>query len=662
MTKYLINIILFSFVYTHTEYDTYSIKIKDRSELSYLIELGVIIDHHHDDTQINILAKKEHINILKRNNYDVAKIPNKAKQYYLELYNQTRNSSNPLRGYHNYEELTDFLTQINSTYPSITKLESIGRSVQGRELWVLKISDNVDIDELEPEFKYVANMHGDETVGRELSIYLIDWLCLNYQIDQRATNLINNTEIYIMPSMNPDGFELGQRNNANDVDLNRNFPDQFSDPVNVVDNREPETRAVMDWSKNRNFVLSANMHTGALVVNYPFDGPNSGQYSACPDDELFVDLALTYSENHSNMYYDSPFSEGITNGAEWYALYGGMQDWNYVWEKNMEITLEQCEIKWPPENQLDQLWEENKESMIKYIERIHGSSLKGVITDNMGEPIKAQINIESINYSIDSSNQGDYYRLLSPGSYSVVFSSIGYESQQYYVDIIDDEPFIINVELQSYSNLSDSNIENFESGGFDQNLWQFEGDNGWQISTFSAEGEYSAKSGDIVDNQTSVMTINIYANESEEISFYKKISCENIGQSSGNYYDYLAFYIDEIEQDKWAGDLDWSFSSYFIEEGPHTLKWVYNKDQDISSGYDSVWIDFIVMPGINNNNEACDINQDGSINVADIIILVNYILEINNPDSNQFDCSDINQDGSLNIQDIILLVNSILGI
>ena len=90
-------------------------------------------------------------------------------------------------------------------------------------------------------------MHGDETVGRELSLYLIEWLVTTYENDIRSTNLINNTDIFIMPSMNPDGFELGQRNNANDVDLNRDFPDQFDDPNNTVNGREPETRAVMEW-------------------------------------------------------------------------------------------------------------------------------------------------------------------------------------------------------------------------------------------------------------------------------------------------------------------------------------------------------------------------------------------------------------------------------
>ena len=661
MTNFFKYIIIFSFIYSHTEYDTYAISIQNRSELDYLIGLGIIIDHHHSNNNISILAKDEHLSILRNNNYNVIKVPNLAKEYYLNLTEETRDSNNPLRAYHNYEELTNFLYEISNTYPLIANLESIGQSVQGRELWVLKISDNVQANELEPEFKYIANMHGDETVGRELSLYLIEWLCSNYGSNQRATDLINNTEIYIMPSMNPDGFELGQRNNANDVDLNRDFPDQFNDPFNSIDNREPETQSVMEWSSNHNFVLSANMHSGALVVNYPFDGPYSGEYSECEDDELFINLALTYSENHSNMYNESPFNQGITNGADWYALFGGMQDWNYIWHNNMEITLEQCEVKWPQENQLSALWEDNKEAMISYIERIHGSSLKGIVIDGLGNPVKTEININEINHAVFSSNSGDYYRLLQPGSYSATFSAIGYQSQTHSIDIIDGTPTVLDIQLERSYDLLDLSIENFESGDFNQYSWNFEGDVNWIIDdNLSAEGMYSARSGDISENQSSSIMIDVYANEGDMISFYKKISCESIGQSTGNYYDYLAFYIDGIEQERWAGSIDWSLSSYFLQEGNQSLKWTYFKDGGVSSGYDAVWIDFIAMPGIE-SQEICDISLDGTLNVGDVVLLVRFVLNLEIPDSNQFICSDINNDGILNIQDIILIVNIILG-
>lgn len=110
--------------------------------------------------------------------------------------------------YTHYEELKDVFSNLAQQYPTLAKAFSIGKSVEGRELIVLEISENVHERKLgEPMVKYVANMHGDEPVGRELMIYLAKYLLYNYGTDPRVTRLVNNTDIFIMPSMNPDGFE-----------------------------------------------------------------------------------------------------------------------------------------------------------------------------------------------------------------------------------------------------------------------------------------------------------------------------------------------------------------------------------------------------------------------------------------------------------------------
>lgn len=659
MNRLILNFILISFIFSFTSYDTYSIILKSSKDLDRITQAGAIIDHYHNGNEVHILATESQYYTIINAGINIKKIENKARQYYLELLEETRDSDNPMRDYHDYNELTEFLVNISNTYPSITNLISIGQSVQGRELWVLEISDNPGVNEVEPEFRYIANMHGDETVGREMSVYLIDWLCSNYGVSERATNLINNTSIHIMPSMNPDGFELGQRNNANDVDLNRDFPDQFQDPNNNVNGRQPETRSVMQWSEQHNFILSANMHTGALVVNYPFDGPNSGSYSACPDDDIFVDLALTYSENHQDMYTESPFSQGITNGAQWYALFGGLQDWSYVWTKAFDVTLEQNEVKWPNQNLLPGLWDENREAMISYIERVHGPSVKGVVIDaDSGLPVPCSITVEGNENVISNDIEyGDYYRLLTPGTYQITFNSIGYEPQSQTINV-NDSAVTLNIELAVDEGLSFANIENFESQTFDNYNWQFSGDADWQISDTAVEGLYSAKSGNIDNNQISEISLNIFTDDPSEVSFYKKVSCENVGSQTGNYYDYLAFYIDGVEQEKWAGEIDWSLSTFPLSSGEHILKWAYVKDQGVSSGQDATWIDFIVMP--NSQSDFCDISSDGELNIIDVVLLVNFVLGTEEPTNNQFICSDLNDDSSLNVVDIILLVNQIL--
>ncbi|KAJ1368143.1 hypothetical protein KIN20_029212 [Parelaphostrongylus tenuis] len=192
---------------------------------------------------------------------------------------------------HDYASMTAWLKEIEHNYPNITYLYTIGKSVSGRELWVLVISDDPRNHELlEPEVKYVGNMHGNEVVGRESLLYLIEILCVNYGKNEYLTNLVNSQRIHIMPSMNPDGYEHGipgdrvgytGRNNEHNVDLNRNFPARY--PAHREESGggdpEPETAAVMIWLQQYPFVISANLHGGSLVANYPYDDSHNRERS-----------------------------------------------------------------------------------------------------------------------------------------------------------------------------------------------------------------------------------------------------------------------------------------------------------------------------------------------------------------------------------------------
>uniref|UniRef100_A0A7S4U929 Peptidase M14 domain-containing protein n=1 Tax=Paramoeba aestuarina TaxID=180227 RepID=A0A7S4U929_9EUKA len=260
-------------------------------------------------------------------------------------------------------------------------------------------------------------------------MYLIHDLLYLGDTDERYKNLIDNTVIFIVPTMNPDGYEYGRRGNANNVDLNRNFPDQFKD----ISGQAPETLAIMDFIEKYPFVLSANFHGGDLVANYPYDGRpdgslGSGVPSLCPDDDLFREISSIYADNHLTMAQNKNFEGGITNGADWYSLYGGMQDYNYVYENIMEITLEISFTKTPRESTLKGFWEENKEAMIAYMERIHGPQIKGKVVNELGEAIEgAVVSISSIDKDITSSQSGWFYRLLTPGTYTLTITHPSYQ-------------------------------------------------------------------------------------------------------------------------------------------------------------------------------------------------------------------------------------------
>jgi len=216
-------------------------------------------------------------------------------------------------------------------------------------LWVIEISDKPKQREAEPVFKFIGNVHGDEPVGREVLMHLANWLCNNYLKDPLATLIVENMHLHILPTMNPDGFALRWRGNANNIDLNRDFPDQFFSINNNINYRQPETRAIMNWVKQEHFTASASLHGGALVANYPWDGTRDTgkRYYGCPDDKTFRHMASVYSQSHYNMSSSKEFEGGITNGAFWYPIYGGMQDWNYIHGGCFELTLEISDTKWP---------------------------------------------------------------------------------------------------------------------------------------------------------------------------------------------------------------------------------------------------------------------------------------------------------------------------
>ncbi|NUN98244.1 MAG: succinylglutamate desuccinylase/aspartoacylase family protein, partial [Candidatus Omnitrophica bacterium] len=257
----------------------------------------------------------------------------------------------PLTTYPTFDEITAALEDFASTYPSLCRLVSIGKSVQNRDLWFLKITDNPDLEEDEPEFKYISTMHGNETLGVILCLNLIHDLLAGHGTDPRLTSLVDETEIWIMPLMNPDGYSRSPRSrfNSQGIDLNRNFPDRVEDDANDPTGRAPEVRAVMNFCAVHSFVLSANFHTGALVVNYPYDNSEFAHIQNhpdwyTPDNDVFVDASLAYSSNNPPMYASPYFTNGITNGIAWYTLVGGMQDWNYVWMGCNEVTIEVSDI------------------------------------------------------------------------------------------------------------------------------------------------------------------------------------------------------------------------------------------------------------------------------------------------------------------------------
>ncbi|XP_076436313.1 carboxypeptidase E-like [Babylonia areolata] len=382
--------------------------------------------------------------------------------------------------HHDHPATVALLHEVSEKCPDITRVYNLSEtSVEGRDLIVIEMTQEPGKHVAKkPEFKYVGNMHGNEVVGKEMLLRLTVYLCEEYlKGNELVTFLLKHTRVHIMPTMNPDGWqkaykefkETGEngwvngRYNANGTDLNRNFPDldkivfenEKSDPsrnnhlmtlqkaFDQFPDLQPETRAVMRWLSEIGFVLSANLHGGDLVANYPYDtGPphQMGDYSATPDDATFIELAKSYSFFHGKMSdashklcdLNSKFKDGITNGDAWYPVGRGMQDYNYLETNCFEITLELGCKKFPPASELKGYWEDNVWALLNYMLQTH-IGIKGIVSSTSGTPTAdAVIQVTElstdkvINHDILSLSDGDYYRLLRDGAYKVTASAEGY--------------------------------------------------------------------------------------------------------------------------------------------------------------------------------------------------------------------------------------------
>lgn len=148
-------------------------------------------------------------------------------------------------------------------------------------------------------------------------------------------------------------------------------------------------------------------------------------------------------------YHPETFPDGITNGAGWYSLNGGMQDWIYKNTNEFDITLEIGCNQYPAEEAMPQYWEFNKKALLSYIQAVH-RGIKGTVQDAVTGKYLAGVNVHVRNkdHNVTSTKYGDYFRILVPGIYEILFQLEGYESQQITVIIQSTMPQIVPITLK----------------------------------------------------------------------------------------------------------------------------------------------------------------------------------------------------------------------
>ncbi|HAZ12369.1 MAG: hypothetical protein A2X86_03945 [Bdellovibrionales bacterium GWA2_49_15] len=267
-------------------------------------------------------------------------------------------------GYPGQEQVDKELQVLSARFPQLMKLESIGKSVQGREIWVVRLHDKTS--ELPVErVALIAGIHGDEIVGRELLMRLLPDLLEGQKKDRRIKELFLKREIILVPCLNPDGCENKTRTNAQGFDLNRAFPDFTIDgPENSPDGRPPEVVAWMKFQKENPIAFSLSYHGGEIpTVNYPWD--NSPE--KFPLQNLARTMALEYAGLNPSMRGNRQFPGGAAHGNSWYAILGGMQDWSLFFHKNLQLTVEVSLLEWPPYETMPEFYRQNQAGMLNFL-------------------------------------------------------------------------------------------------------------------------------------------------------------------------------------------------------------------------------------------------------------------------------------------------------
>lgn len=368
-------------------------------------------------------------------------------------------------GYFTYEEMLAELERMAELYPNlITAPQPIGdfTTVRGNPILWLRVSDQPQTDEAEPEVLYTALHHAREPNSLSQMIYFLWYVLENYGQDPEVTYLVDETELYFIPCVNPDGYIFNQENNPNGgglwrknlseingapfgVDLNRNYGYEWgyddagssSSPNSQVYRgptpfSEPETQAVKSFCEQHEFQIALNYHTYGDLLIHPW-GYND---ELTEEDPVFKGLAQV-------MTTENQYKVGTASETVGYIVNGSSDDWMYgeqatkpkTYAYTPEVGSELVGF-WPPASAIEQLnqscvWQNlaaahlmHHYAQISNYPRKRLTQTQGVIDIDLQRfglgagSISVEASAASPNVDVDASPQNYQLGLLAQSTYS----------------------------------------------------------------------------------------------------------------------------------------------------------------------------------------------------------------------------------------------------
>ena len=674
-----------------------------------LQDLGVDLDHVQQKKGefIQFAIPENLTSVLSEDGIIFHVIHDDLEAYYVSrLYNISSRDFDygSMGGYYTHDEVVEHLVELSEDYPNVvSELQYLGESYEGRPIYAIKLSDNPNSDENEPEVLYTALHHAREPMSYMNLFYYMYWLVENYNIDDEATALLNNREMWFIPMVNPDGLVYNQEINLNGggmqrknhrntcssnddqydwdgIDLNRNYSYQWAfddegsspDPCSQTYRgsapfSEPETQIIRDFVEDHDFPIVLNYHSYGNLLIHPL-GYIAGLLPPEPDLSIFREFG-----DEMTMYNNYLMGTGIETVG--YTVNGEACDWMYgehgIYAYTPEIGM-WSDGFWPPSDRILPLAEENLHPN-KFVAWAVGSKYKV----NMVFEEDFFIQGESYEFNYYVKNQG-----LENASGSIV---INIESP-----IFDDEQIILT-NLDSWEMYSDSKSfsipSNTSSGsmipvtisvnddlafefsetynilvGQPDLLFSDDAENGmgnwntdsWGLSQNEFSGNYSfsdSPEGEYVgDWGSSEMTLNSPLDFSEVTDGYLQITSKWAIEEGWDWAQVLG----STDGQNWiplqgnymsgGGGQGVQLSGEFGYDGESD--WVTdNISLSQFSGFDQVYLQF-------------KISSDG--HVTDDGIYIDNISVFGYNTANMI-LGDVNHDGMINVLDIVNIVNIILG-
>ena len=481
MKIFLIIITFLSTLFSHDIYHQIykEIKIYNSSLSNHQIlhSLGIDVDHIiKKDEFIQFVISQHDLNKLISENIDFDTIHHDIEEFYksrlIQNYSIRDFDYGSMGGYYTFDEIEQNLDELSSLYPNlISEKISIGQSLEGRNIWAIKVSDNPNIDENEPQALYTGLHHSREPMSYMNLFYFMHWLGENYNSDLLAQHLVNNREIWFIPAINPDGLVYNQsiapsgggmqRKNTRDtcsgtpigVDLNRNYgylwgydndgssPDGCSETYRGTSPfSEPETQAVRDFVNQHNFKINFNYHSYSDLLIYPFGYEYENN---APQED--IDIFIEYGED---MVQYNDYVLG-TGPDLLYPVNGDACDWMYGEAGIFSYTPEiggNSDGFWPATQRILPLAEEN----------LYPNQ---VLALNAGSKYDVEISLNS-----ESFNSNDLYPLFI----SIMNRGLSNANGSVKIDILSSENLIFELdqitlnELDSRDSIDLGDITYFE--------------------------------------------------------------------------------------------------------------------------------------------------------------------------------------------------------